>query len=113
MVGLHLCFFCLFALCAGITTMANSTFRGSSRTVKNFLAGVGFSGLIVGLAVLLINFFIMPWWQAVLVIIGYAVLLGPICVRLNKIPYLGLITPFLTIIFGALMVSHLYNILGS
>lgn len=110
---LYYVLFCVYAVLLGATNTAYANFRGSSANAKNFLGAVTGLGFLAIIIVAICNFFIMPWWAAVLLILGYILIVPALSAWLNRIPFFGILASIPTIIVGIILIANLYYLIKS
>lgn len=104
-MALYYVFFFINALLLGTTNMTYANFNGSSISVKQFLGFVSGFGFLVMIGILIGNFFIMPWWVALLLIAASLTLIPALSTFLSRIPYVGIVTSFLAIPMTILLIA--------
>lgn len=96
----------LFVLFQSTTLGAYATFRGASKKAYQYLGIVSGIGALAFIVFSILHFFIIPWWAALLLIIGTLIFAPTIGMKLGRIPFAGLISSVLAIIFTWLFFAH-------
>ena len=111
---LYCILYSLFALSHGAAICCYQTFRGSSQGAHNYIGCVSAIGSLAYLIFSICHFFIISFWLSIALIVGTFLFAPTIGMRICRNPFVIVLSPILTIVFGVaffVYALHLYGVI--